>query len=217
MYTRRQALAIGAIGVGGLSGCTDLASSDGPITREASPAGVDSAVIEDMEYELEEQREKTLSREVSAAGETREIEATNHATLYAKTLGDGETDGSLFATVSTPAFEFVGQSFNPIADADNEEILSFVAGEFGEVTVNESVAESTQTVLGTETTATKFDAEAEFNGERIPVYVYVTSVQHEDDIIIGAGAYPQELDEAEKDNIIRLLGSIQHPVDVESE
>lgn len=217
MYTRRQALAIGAIGVGGLSGCTDLASSDGPITREASPAGVDSAVLEETEYEFEEQREKTLSREVSAAGETRKIEATNYATLYAKTLGDGETDGSLFGVVSTPAFEFVGQSFNPIADADNEKILSFVAGEFGEVTVNESVAESTQTVLGTETTVTKFDAEAEFNGERIPVYVFVTSVQHEEDIIVGAGAYPQELDDTEADKITQLLDGIQHPFDAESE
>lgn len=211
MYTRRRALAIGAVGIGALSGCTQLASGDGPITREASPAEISSDALDETGHELQEEREETVSREFEVGGETRQVEATNYATVYTKTIGDTSTEGSLFALVSTPAFKVAGQSFNPVADFTNQEILEFVAGEFGEVSVNESVSETTVTVLGTETTVTKFDAEAAFNGERIPVYVHVTSVENEGDIIIGAGAYPQELEGQEEANITQLYGGISHP------
>jgi hypothetical protein len=188
-----------------------LASGDGPITREASPAEVDSAVLAETGHELEEQREETVSREFEVAGETRQVEATNYATVYAKTIDSTETQGSLFGLVSTPGFNFAGQSFNPVSNFSNREILEFVAGEFGEITINESVSESTETVLGSETTVTKFDAEAAFNGERIPVYVHVTSVENEGDIVIGAGAYPQELESQEEAAITQLFGGISHP------
>ena len=213
MYTRRRALVIGVVGMAALSGCTELASGDGPITREASPADVDESVLDETGHELEDQREETISREVEAGGQSREIEATNYATVYTKTIGDTGAEGSLFGVVSTPAFKIAGQSFNPIATADNEEILEFVSGEFGGLSVNESADETERTVLGEDVTVTTFGADAEFNGEQIPVYVHVTAVEHEDDIVIGVGAYPQELDSMEKDNVFELFDSIDHPVD----
>lgn len=216
MYTRRRALAVSAAGIAALSGCTEL-TSDGPITREASPAVVDSAVLEEAGHELEEQREETISREVEAAGQSREVEATNYATVYIKTIDGTEAEGSVFGLVSTPAFKVAGQSFSPVADADNERILEFVGSQFGQLSVNETVEETETTILDEDATVTTFGAEAEFNGERIPVYIHVTSVEHEDDIVIAAGAYPQELEDAEADNITTLLDGIDHPVDDASE
>jgi len=213
MYTRRRALVAGAAGIAALSGCLEAATGSGPITRKASPAVVEPSVLEETGHELEDEREQTIEREVEVSGQTREVEATNYARVYTKTIGDTDTDGSLFALVSTPAFTFAGQSFNPVADFSNQEILEFVAGEFGQVSVNEQASESTLTVLGSETTVTKFDAEAEFNGERIPVYVHVTSVENGDDIIIAAGAYPQELDSQEEDAITTLFGGVDHPAE----
>lgn len=211
MYTRRRALVIGAVGIGALSGCTQLASGDGPITREASPAVVSPDALDETGHELEAEREETVSREFEVGGETRQVEATNYATVYTKTIDGTEAQGSLFGLVSTPGFNFAGQSFNPVSEFSNQEILEFVAGEFGEVSINESVSESTETVLGSETTVTKFDAEAAFNGDRIPVYVHVTSVENEDDILIAAGAYPQELENQEEADITQLFGGISHP------
>lgn len=213
MYTRRRALAIGAVGIGALSGCTNLASGDGPISREATPAVVSDSVLDETGHELEEQRTKTVSREVEAGGETREIEATNHIAVYTKQVsgpGDGELQGSLFGIVSTPAFEFVGQSFNPIGDYSNQELLDFVSDRFGNLTVDEAVESNTRTVLGTETTVTKFSTTADFNGERIDSYAHVMSVEHESDIIVAVGGYPQELESQEEDGITQLFGGITH-------
>ncbi|MFW5977748.1 MAG: DUF6517 family protein [Halohasta sp.] len=217
MYTRRRALAIGAVGIGALSGCAEVASGDGPIERSAAPAEVESSTLDETGHELEEQREETISREVEAAGQSRDVEATNYATVYTKTIDGTEAEGSVFGLVTTPAFKIAGQSFSPVADADNEKILEFVGSQFGQLSVTETVEETERTILEEDATVTTFDAEAEFNGEQIPVYIHVTSVEHEDDIVIAAGAYPQELEDAEADNITTLLDGIDHPVDDASE
>jgi hypothetical protein len=213
MYTRRRALLLGATGIAALSGCTELASGDGPITREASPAAVAQSVLDETGHELEDQREETISREFEVGGQTRQVEATNYATVYTRTVGEGGAQGSLFAVVSTPAFKFAGQSFNPVASASNAEILEFVAGQFGGLSGTESVSQSTQTVLGTEATVAKFGAEATFNGERIPIYIHVASVENEGDIVIGAGAYPQALEGSEEAAMSQLFGGIVHPAE----
>jgi len=146
MYSRRRALTIGAVGLTALSGCTELATGDEPLAREAEPAAISASTLSETGHELEDERTETLSEEVEAGGESREVEATNHIALYSKSISgpDGnEIEGSLFGVVSTPAFEFVGQSFNPIADADNEEILEFASSEFGQLDVGDQLDETT--------------------------------------------------------------------------
>jgi len=214
MYTRRRALAISAVGIGALSGCTELVMGDGPIVREASVAEVESGLLNERGFDLDERREETFSEEVSAGGETRRIEATNHATIYTKSAAgpDGEEiQTSLFGLVSTPAFEFVGQSFNPIADDENEEILEFVSSEVGQLDVGEELGETTISVLGTDTTVSKFDGTATFDDQRVDVHVYVTSVQNEEDIVVGIGGYLEELEDEEEDGVLALFEGIEHP------
>lgn len=205
---------IGAVGMTALSGCMDFATGDEPLSREASPAAVSDSVLSETGHELEDERTEEITEEVEAGGESREVEATNYITLYTKSIdGPDDTDiqSSLFGVVSTPAFEIVGRSFNPIADDDNEEILEFASSEFGHLDVGEELDERTMSVLGTDATVSKFDGTAEFGGERVDVHVYVTSVQHEDDIIIGIGGYPEELETEEEDDILALFEGIEHP------
>lgn len=216
MYTRRRALTVGAVGMTALSGCTEFATGDEPLSRAATPAAVDASILEETGHKLEAERTETLSEEIEAGGETREVEATNHITLYTKSVsrpaGDS-IEGSLFGVVSTPAFEFLGQSFNPIADADNEEILAFASGEFGQLDVGEKLDETTLTVLGRETAVSKFDGTARFDGQRVDVHVYVTAVDHRDDIVLAVGGYPAALEPQAEDDILRLFGGIKHPAE----
>lgn len=216
MYTRRRALTVGVLGITALSGCTELATGDEPLSREAEPAAIDESTLDETGHELEDERTETISEEVEAGGESREVEATNHITLYTKSIsgpGGEEIESSQFGVVSTPAFEFVGQSFNPIADADNEEILEFAASEFGNLTVGEEIGETTMSVLGIDTTVSKFDGTASFDGQRVDIHVYVSAVDHEDDILLSIGGYPQELESQEEDDILRLFEAIEHPAE----
>lgn len=216
MYTRRRALAVGAVGLTALSGCTELATGDEPLAREASPAAVSESVLSETGHELEDEQTETITEVVEAGGESREVEATNHITLYTDTVEgpDGsEIESSLFGVVSTPAFEFVGQSFNPIADADNEEILEFASSEFGQLAVGDELEETTMSVLGTDTTVSKFDGTARFEGERVDIHVYVTAVQHEDDIVLAVGGYPEQLEAEAEADVLALFEGIEHPVD----
>jgi len=215
MFTRRRALCLGAVGITALSGCAELATGDEPLAREAEPAAVSDSVLSETAHELDDERTETITEEVEAGGETREVEATNHITLYANTMEgpDGEAvERSLFGVVSTPAFEYVGQAFNPIADADNEEILEFASSEFGQLDVGEELEETTLTVLDSDTTVSKFDGTARFEGERVDVHVYVAAVRHEDDIVIGLGGYPEQLEAEEEDDVLGLFEGIEHPV-----
>lgn len=216
MYTRRRALFIGAGGLAALSGCTELASGDEPLAREASPAAISASTLAETGHELDDEQTETVTEVVEAGGESREVEATNHIAQYAKSIDgpDGNSvETSLFGVVSTPAFEFVGQSFNPIADADNEEILEFASSEFGQLDVGEEIDETTLTVLGSETTVSKFDGTARFDGQRVDVSVHVTAVDHGDDIVVGLGGYPIELEDQEEDDILTLFEGIEHPAE----
>ncbi|SNR31751.1 hypothetical protein SAMN06266787_1011243 [Halorubrum ezzemoulense] len=78
--TRRRALAAGgAVGLASLAGCTalDVATGDGPAEFAAGTATVADATLSESGYELNEVSDETISREVEAAGQTREVRVTN--------------------------------------------------------------------------------------------------------------------------------------------
>jgi len=68
-------------------------------------------------------------------------------------------------------------------------------------------------VLGTDTTVGKFDGTASFDGQRVDVHVSVTAVDHEDDIVLAVGGYPEELESQEEDDILTLFSGIEHPAE----
>lgn len=218
MYTRRRALALGAIGIGALSGCsstTELAGS-GPIERSAASAILPQSVVSGTEYELSTQRERTVERTVSAAGQERTISATNQVALYQKAI-DNLAQGSLFGVVSTPGFTIAGQTLNPVAGMSNSELIDVVGEQFNGLSGASEVSTLTKTMFGTDTTVSKFDATANFGGREFDIYIYTGSVVHQrneqgqSDVVIGAGGYPQAFDETEADTIEGFFGDIEHP------
>lgn len=215
MHTRRRALLMAAAGVTALSGCSsdaaEFATGDGPLEREADRAALSQSALSQTEYELTEETERTIRREVSASGQTREIIASNKLTRYAKAI-DISDRGSLFGVISSPGFVFAGRTLNPIAKYSNRELLGVAGQEFNNLSVRSVAEENQTTVLGKETTVSKFDATATFANQRYEVYIHVGMVADKGDIIIGLGGYPQAYDDTEDETVSGFFNEIQHPV-----
>lgn len=209
---------MGALGIGALSGCSTAAelAGDGPIERTAAPAILPESAVSGTDYKLSLQDQRTIEREVSAAGQQRTIIATNQVSLYPKAVGE-LARGSQFGVVSTPGFTIAGQTLNPAAKWSNEELLDTVSSQFSGLSEPSEESTLTKTMLGTETTITKFDATANFGGREFDIYIYTGSIVHErneegqSDVVIGAGGYPQEFDENEADTVEGFFEAIEHP------
>jgi hypothetical protein len=74
----------------------------------------------------------------------------------------------------------------------------------------ERVSSRQITVLGKETTVTKYAAKTTVQGREVDVYVHVTKLQHESDFIVALGIYPRQLD-GEQSNILEMMRAIEHP------
>lgn len=218
MYTRRRALALGAIGIGALSGCSTASelAGDGPIERTAASAVLSQSAVDETEYEQSTQQERTVEREVSAGGQQRKIIAGNKITLYEKAIDD-LARGSLFGVVSTPGFTIAGQTLNPVAGMSNAELIDIVGQEFNGLADASEISTQTRTVLGSETTVSKFDATANFGGQEFDIYIYTGSVENQrnddgqSDVVVGAGGYPQAFDDTEADIVEGFFDAIEHP------
>jgi len=129
-------------------------------------------------------------------------------------IGGGGIDsaGSVFVAFTTPAFELLGQSLNPIGQLDNGALVAELAGQVGQISVGDEQSTSTTTVLGSETTVSTFDGTLEESGAEIDVEIVITTVINEGDYVIGFGVYPALLAETESTNVSALLDGLEHPV-----
>lgn len=211
MYTRRRALALGAIGIGALSGCSTASelAGGGPIKRTAAPAVIAESAASESGYELDRQFEETLEQEVSAAGKTRKIIANNQFAMYKKTIQDIEQ--SSFAVIATPGFSIAGQTLNPVAKMSNEELVDRFGQRLGGLQSATEIETLTQTVLDTDMTISKFSAKGTFADQEIDVYAYLGKVVHEGDVVVAGGGYPKEYDSQEATTMEGLYTDIEHP------
>lgn len=212
MYTRRRALAAVG-GIVGLSGCVGFIRGEESLVLEAEVAEVEDTVAEEKGYELDEIETEVVVEELSAAGETREVEARNQVATYEKrmelpVIGDAKT--GVFATISTPAVEFAGRTFNPVADYDNEELMDLLASNYDKIDAEERVEDDTVTVLGSDTEVTKFDGTATYEDRELDVYAHVGAVRNADDFVVVFGVYPQRFDD-EESNVLELMENLRHP------
>ena len=199
-------------GVTATSGCLSAVTGDGPLTFESSAAHVDEATSSDTGYELAEEKAPTIKRSFSVAGQSREVEVTNHLSVYEKAidLGPlGSHKAGLFAVFTTPQIEVAGQTFNPIKDMSNRELLSQFQSRYENLSIKGQVGSTTVQSLGTQTTVEKYDATATLQGTQIPIYIHVTRVKHDGDFVLAIGAYPQRLS-GEESTILRLVKNIVH-------
>ncbi|RJX44472.1 hypothetical protein DM826_02345 [Halonotius aquaticus] len=127
-------------------------------------------------------------------------------------FGGTDSANSAFVVVTTPGFEFLGQSLNPLGQLDNKALASELAGQVGQLSVGSEQSTTTRPVLGSETTVSTFAGILSESGAEIDVRIVVTAVTNEGDYVIGFGAYPQLLAETESANVSALLDGLEHPV-----
>lgn len=196
------------------TGCLGVLTGTEPLVLEAEPATVSGPAAADAGYEEARRTSQELTREVSAAGQTREVTVTNHLAEYARSVaiepvGSGEF--ARFVVVSTPAVELFGRTFNPVGDLSNRELVEQVQSEYEGLENLRAVGERQRTVLGSETTVSTFAGDARLGAtdRTVELTVHVTRVRDGPDFVIAIGVHPSAVP-GEAERIDRLLSGIQH-------
>ncbi|SDQ63949.1 DUF6517 family protein [Natronobacterium texcoconense] len=215
--SRRSLLAAGATGtVASTAGCLDFVLGDGPLEFTAARVAPTDAALEETGYEEDGVEEQSFEETVDV-GVEREVEASLWASIYTKEreLAGQSHEAGVFAAVSVPGMEVAGYSVNPLEEMSSNELLEEFLNEvevgdreIGNLAYEESVDLS---ILGESREVEQFSGETEYAGQDVDVEIALTSFNHEGDLLVLLGSYPEEFsDEAE--NVEALLESVEHPV-----
>jgi hypothetical protein len=211
VMTRRTTVAVVLTVLVVSSGCLGILS--GPVTFSASKATPGDQALEATGYEEANVSKSTISRTFSVADQSKDVEVTNWIATYERTVsipGAGEQRAAVFSTFSTPQVEVLGQTFNPIDDYSNEDLARQAQDQYGSLSIGNSVGERQVTVLNQSTTVTTFEGQASLQaGQSVDVYIEVTRVKHEGDIVVAVAIYPQQLD-GEQQRVNTLLAGLEH-------
>lgn len=196
------------------AGCVGVLTGREPLTVEATPVSVSQSAQSEAGYEEVQVTTQELRREVSAAGQTREVIVTNHVAEYARTvdagpLGSGEF--ARFVVVSTPAVEVLDETYNPVGEMSNRELAELAQDQYKGLSNLESAGERSTVVLGSEATVSRFTAEASVKGtdQTMEVTLHVTRIKDGSDFVVVIAAHPTLLD-GETERIDALLGGVRH-------
>jgi len=196
------------------TGCLGFLSGDQ--TYEATEATVDEDTAEEYGYEFQGTEEQEVTREFTAAGESRNVTAVNYISTYERTLPVGTTEAKagVFAVIATPQVEVLGETFNPVGDMDNAELVELVQDNYESLSVDEdSETVREGEMLGETTDVSRFEGEATIGGQDADVYVHVTRVKHEGDFVVAVAIYPQDLPETfgdQEEAVFEMLSAVEH-------
>jgi hypothetical protein len=209
---QRQSAAVVAVAcLGVLAGCGFITGSEA-LAFSASPATPTDDALSETGYEEQSVEEQVVTRNFSAAGQTRTVEVTNQLAQYERQvdLGPlGSQRAAVFVTFASPEVSVAGQTFNPISDMSEREILQQFESQYSDISVGEEAGSQNVTTLGQSTELRQFEGTAALAGSDVDVYIHVTKFQHEGDYIVGVGIYPQLLD-GESENVVTLLAGLEH-------
>lgn len=196
------------------AGCVGVLTGNEPLTVESDSVSVSSAAQNDAGYEEVRSTTDELTREVAAAGQTRDVVVTNHISEYARSvevgpIGTGEF--ARFAVVSTPAVELFGQTFNPVGEMTNRELAEMAQNQYQDFENLQTAGERRVTLLGTAATVSTFTADAALRGtgQTVELTLHVTRLRDGDDFIVVVAAHPT-LVPGEADRVDTMLGGVQH-------
>ena len=193
------------------AGCLGVVTGSEALTGEADRAAVNQATVGESGYELAAEEEQTLEREVTVAGQTRQMEATNKLTRYERSFdvpGAGTVKAGVFAVVSTPSFSVAGQALNPVGRLSNDELIERVGSSYEGLSVGEAVDERSVSTLGSVMNVTKYEGIATIGGVEVDVYVHVGSVRAGEDFVVVTAVYPQLIDD--EDTVLRFVRNLRH-------
>ncbi|MBZ6496613.1 DUF6517 family protein [Natrinema longum] len=217
--SRRSVLATGAAGTLTLTaGCLGFVLGNEPLEFDADQAAPADGALENTGYSEETATQETLERTEEIGGVERDFEASIWTSTYLKTVdyGGQTRDGSAFAAVSVPGMEVVGQSVNPLDEMSNKELLeqflSEVDGEHGDVRDIQHENSFSLEILDDSRDVDTFVGTTDLEGESIDVEIKITSFDHESDLLVLLGVFPETLTE-ESANVELLMESAEHPVE----
>lgn len=202
------------------TGCVGLVMGDG-LEMESEPAAVSDAAVEETSFRFAEHRTIRLNETIEVLGAERQINATNHATIYNTTTAldryDRDTGG--FVVITTPDVSIRGQSVNPAARMSNKELVDRFRGEIesevGELGELTAVGNRTEPVLGYAANVSVFETRTTIQDMDVTLFVHVTTVRHGGDLVIGIGVHPEALQQ-QAPEIHQLMRGIEHPVSLSS-
>ena len=214
--TRRRALAAGgAVGLASLAGCTalDVATGGEPAEFAAGTATVGDATLSESGYELNDVTDETISREVEVAGQTREVRVTNTVAEYDKAveLFGQNYQAAVFAAVTTPQIEVLGEALNPIAEFSTRERAELILSRFEGVGDLERGSEYSTEVLGSDAAVVVYTADAEIEGTGVTTELELhigEPVGVGSDFVLPLAAYPAAFSDGE--NVRRMMNGIEH-------
>lgn len=193
------------------SGCLGILGGDAEFS--ASKATVGDGTLQDTDYEEVNVASSEVTREFSAAGQTKNVTITNWASMYERTvdaLAFGERRAAVFGTFASPEVDVIGQSFNPIEDYSDRELANLAQQQYSGLSVGQEAGTRTVDTLNTSTDVTKFEGTATLSGgQDVDVFVHVTKVKHDGDFVVAVAIYPQELD-GEQETVDELLSGLEH-------
>ena len=199
--TRRAVGALTVAGIAGLAGCS------GSTSFSAEYAETDPG---DTGYEQTGQRQPEMTR--TFAGQ--EVTITNTVTEYRKEidLGPlGSSDVGVFAAFTSPQVEIAGQTFNPISNMGPKDLAQRFQQRFDSMNDLSQEGEEEVEMLGSARTVTKFSATVTIDGNDVPVFLLIANFNHESDVVVPMGIFPQEREDEEGPNIRQLMTNLTHP------
>lgn len=209
--TRRELSALIAGTVASSAGCLDAATGDESLRFEASEVRASETAVDETGYEYQTTETPTVTREFEVSGTSREVEAVNVVSKYDKAIDMGPLGSrrsAVFVAAATPQVEVVGRTFNPIEDMENHEVAEEFQSQYGDVTIHEELDESVISVFDEDVEFSIFDAETEFEGHTVDVYLHLGVAETDDDFVVLLGGYPQEIAD-EQANIVTLAESVE--------
>ncbi|GGM73514.1 hypothetical protein J2752_002505 [Halarchaeum rubridurum] len=208
----RIAAVAGVLLLVSFAGCSML--TGGPVTFTADKATVSEQALSDTGYEEQSVNQSVITRNVSAADQSKTVKVTNWIAQYDRSmdLGPlGSQRAAVFSVVATPQVDVLGQSFNPIGDYSRERIVMMLQQRYESIDNVQPVGNYSTTMLGENATVGKFSAEAQLaGGQSVDVYVHVTRVQHGDDYVLAVAVYPQRFDDSESEHVRTLFDGVEH-------
>lgn len=210
----RRAVLAGVPSVLLLGGCTDLLTGE-EAEFEAEFGVVTESARSATNYHEVNRTEDRVERNYDAVDRT--IVVLNKLTEYSRSvdlpLGVG---GELarFTVLATPEVTVAGEVFNPVADMDNDDLAMMVQEQYETVDNVRSLDERRAELLGETVTVSRYEADAETQGQSTPVHLHIAqgeSRRSDDgrDFVVTVGVHPADIDE--RDNVDRLLAGVEHP------
>lgn len=200
----------GCAGGGGGEATTDAP----PLRATATPATVSPAALDDTGYAERRADTPRLNTTITATIEgdvtlrtTRDVSVTTARRVYARSTADGPAVVALYTVPGVQPFENADLVKNPADALSTAALVTRAQPVYADVRDLSQVGERTVSLLGNETTLTRYRATATQNGTRtVTVAVAVATVAHGDDYVTVVAVTPRSADPP----LGRLLGAVRH-------